>query len=63
MHRSVFPAVYLWDDKLTLILNGRDKPITIDDVLLDEIEADNKAFVSSSMVAEAPPWNKIARIP
>ena len=49
-------AVYLWDDKLTMILNGGDKPITIDDILLDEIEADNKAFVSSSMVAEAPPW-------
>lgn len=51
-------AVYLWDDRLTLILNGGDKPITIDDVLLDEIEADNKAFVSSSMVAEAPPRRK-----
>jgi DNA invertase Pin-like site-specific DNA recombinase len=48
-------AVYLWDDKLTLILNGGDKPITIDDVLLDEIEADSKEFVSSSMVAVAPP--------
>lgn len=48
-------AVYLWDDKITLVLNGGEKPITIDDILLDEIEADNKAFVSSSMVAVAPP--------
>ena len=47
-------AIYLWDDKMTLILNGGNKPITIDGILLDEIEADNKAFVSSSMVAEAP---------
>ena len=49
-------AVYLWDDKLTLILNGGDKPITIDDILLDEIETKNKVFVSSSMVASSPPW-------
>ncbi len=48
-------AVYLWDDKITLILNGGDKPVTIDDILLDEIEADNQAFFSSSMVADAPP--------
>lgn len=48
-------AVYLWDDKITLILNGGDKPITIDDILLDEIEVDNGAFVSSSMIADAPP--------
>jgi DNA invertase Pin-like site-specific DNA recombinase len=51
-------AVYLWDNKITLVLNGGEKPITIDDILLDEIEADNKAFVSSSMVAVAPPTQK-----
>ena len=54
-------AVYLWDDKLTLILNGGNKPITIDDVLLDEIEADNKAFASSFIVAVAPPCNRYPR--
>ena len=48
-------AVYLWDDRLTIVLNGGDKPITIDDILLDEIEADNAEFVCSRMVAEAPP--------
>lgn len=30
-------AVYLYDDRFTLILNGGDRPITIDDILLDEI--------------------------
>jgi Site-specific recombinases, DNA invertase Pin homologs len=48
-------AVYLWDDKLTIVLNGGDKAITIDDILLDEIEADNAEFSCSRMVAEAPP--------
>jgi len=51
-------AVYLWDDKITLILNGGDTPITIEDILLDEIEANNEAFVSSSMVADAPPMKR-----
>jgi hypothetical protein len=53
-----FRAVYLWDDKLTIILNGGDKPITIDDILLDEIEADNAEFECSRMVAGAPPKHK-----
>ena len=48
-------AVYLWDDKLTIILNGGDKPIAIDDILLDEIEADNAESECSRMVAGAPP--------
>ncbi|MGI6175663.1 MAG: hypothetical protein ACOYJC_05810 [Christensenellales bacterium] len=48
-------AVSLWDDKLTIALNGGDKPIAIDDILLDEIEAENVEFVCSRMVAEAPP--------
>jgi site-specific DNA recombinase len=48
-------AVYLWDDKLTIVLNGGDKAITMDDILLDEIEADNTQYEGSRMVAEAPP--------
>jgi len=48
-------AIYLYDDRMTLILNGGDKPITIDDILLDEIEADNVEFECSPMVADAPP--------
>jgi len=47
-------AVYLYDDRLTLILNGGDKPIAIEDIPLEEIEADNEAFECSSMVASAP---------
>lgn len=48
-------AIYLWDDKMTIILNGGGKPIEIDDILLDEIEEDNAVFESSSIVADAPP--------
>jgi hypothetical protein len=40
---------------MTLILNGGDKLIVIDDILLDEIEADNADFECSLMVAPAPP--------
>ena len=48
-------AIYLFDDRLTLILNGGDKPIVIDDILLDDIEASNEEYLSSSLVADAPP--------
>lgn len=37
----------------TSILNGGDRPITIDDILLDEIEADNAEYECSLMVASA----------
>jgi len=53
-------AVYLYDDRMTLILNGGDRPITIDDILLDEIEEHFENAVSSHarcspLVADAPP--------
>jgi len=48
-------AIYLFDDRLTLILNGGDKPIVIDDILLDEIKASNKEYLGSSLVADASP--------
>nr|WP_307757125.1 recombinase family protein [uncultured Christensenella sp.] len=48
-------AIYLYDDRLTLILNGGDKPITIEDIPLDEIEASNEEYLCSSLVAGAPP--------
>ena len=53
-------AVYLYDDRMTLILNGGDRQITIDDTLLDEIEDYFEDTVSnhakcSSLVADAPP--------
>ena len=53
-------AIYLYDDRMTLILNGGDRPITIDEILLDEIEGHFESAVSnyagcSPLVAPAPP--------
>lgn len=53
-------AIYLWDDRLTLLLNGGDRPIEIDCTLLDEIEEHFDGVVSSRaacspLVADAPP--------
>ena len=53
-------AVYLFDETFTLILNGSDKPIVIDDILLDEIEEGLEGDLTncercSSLVADAPP--------
>ena len=31
-------AIYLYDDKLVIFFNSGDKPVTIDDELLDQIE-------------------------
>lgn len=40
---SVFVnAIYLYDDKITLIFNSGDKPVTINDLLLSEIEKEHK---------------------
>ena len=60
-------AVYLYDDRMTLILNGGDRPITIDDILLDEIEEHFEDAVSSHagcspLVAAAPPNTEALRI-
>lgn len=57
-------AVYLYDDRFTLILNGSDKPIVIDDILLDEIEEgldDDLANhnLCSPLVADAQPKAQI----
>jgi len=48
-------TVYLYEDRLTLILNGGNVPITVSDILLDEIETDNEALLSSSIGVPAPP--------
>ena len=53
-------AVYLFDETFTLILNGSDKPIVIDDILLDEIEEGldddlTNHNLCSPLVADAPP--------
>lgn len=38
-------AVYLYDDKITYIFNAGDKPITIDEDLLNDIEASSDKFL------------------
>ena len=48
-------AVYLYDDKYSLVLNGGSTPVTITDILLEEIENDNQAFLSSSLGAHGSP--------
>ena len=48
-------AIYLWDDRFTLILNGGDKPVTIEDIPFEEIEASNAEFECSRLVAPTPP--------
>jgi len=53
-------AIYLYDDRMTLLLNGGDRPITIDDILLDEIEANNAEFACSLMTAPASTIKKTA---
>jgi len=35
-------AIYLYDDKITLIFNSGDMPVTIDDILLSEIDDSNE---------------------
>ena len=34
-------SIYLYDDKVTLIFNSGDKSVTINDILLSEIESNN----------------------
>ena len=60
-------AIYLCDDRMTLFLNGGDRPITIDDILPDEIAGHFKDAISgrspcSPLVTDAPPrQNKAVR--
>jgi len=50
--------MYLYDDKFTIVLNGGNVPIRIEDIPLDDIEADNEDFLGSRMVAPVPPQRK-----
>lgn len=55
-------AIYRYDDRMTLIINGGDRPITVDDILLDEIEEHFESVVSGyagclPLVSVAPPTN------
>ena len=54
-------AVYLYDDKLTLILNSGDKPVTINDRLLSMLEDNNK--MDESLFLDKPgPLGNIAQL-
>lgn len=50
-------AIYLYDDKLTIIFNSGDKAVTIDDELLSDIEknAEKEGYNSSYIDDFAPP--------
>ncbi|MCU6712926.1 recombinase family protein, partial [Paenibacillus sp. J5C_2022] len=48
-------AVYLYDDKVTIIFNSSDQPVTVEQSLVDEIEASNREFESSYLGKDAPP--------
>jgi len=54
-------SIYLYDDRMTLILNGGDRNVSLDDVFLDEIEEQldqsesSAGMVCSPLVADAPP--------
>ena len=48
-------AIYLYDDKLVIFFNSGDKPVTIDDELLDKTEeGDGFVFGSPCSTKEAP---------
>ena len=49
-------VIYLYDDKITIIFNSGDKPVTIDDELLSDIDESNGAAESSFLDHVAPPF-------
>ena len=50
-------AIYLYDDRMTLVLNGGEKPVAIDNILLDEIEGFFDSGQCSNLGAGVPPHN------
>ena len=57
-------SIYLYDDHLTLIINGSNKPVTVDDIPFDEIEAafsSAGAEESCSNTSDNVPPNKKSR--
>ena len=46
-------AIYLYDDKLVIFFNSGDKPVTIDDELLDKIE-NSAGFVFGAFASTSP---------
>lgn len=60
---SVFiNAIYLYDDKITLVFNSGDVPVTIDDKLLSEIEQDNKNAEKSVLEQSCSTTGKTAQL-
>lgn len=51
-------AIYLYDDRVTIVFNASERPLTVDYTLLDEIESgiDKDVGVSSYMKCTSPPW-------
>lgn len=47
-------AIYLYDDKLTIIFNTSNQPLEIGVSLIEQIEANNKEFESSFLESSAP---------
>ena len=47
-------AIYLYDDKLVIFFNSGDKPVTIDDELLDQIE-NSAGFVFGALGSTISP--------
>lgn len=60
---SVFVSkIYLYDDKITFILNLGGNPVTIDNNLLDWVDKQNESFKCSYLEKVGQPkfWNYIA---
>lgn len=51
-------AVYLYDDKLTIIFNSGDKPVTVNDLLLEEIQENLESSEGLCFNSVGPPDNK-----
>jgi len=48
-------AVYLYDDKLTIIFNSGDKPVTVNDLLLEEIQENLESSEGLCFNSVGPP--------
>jgi hypothetical protein len=40
-------AIYLYDDRLTVIFNSSDKPVEVTESLLDDIEEADRSYTAS----------------
>lgn len=42
-------AIYLYDDKITIIFNSGDKPVTVEGELIDGIEIANEGLIAGQL--------------